>query len=97
MKPHKHAEVIKAWADGHEIQYRMQGTARTEWIDSDTPTWNETKEYRVKPTAPTMHPRFGWLDNSEHVRLLPVEMTDQARREDYTRLTQFDCGIEVKE
>ena len=75
----------------------MQGTARTEWIDSDTPTWSENKEYRVKPTAPKMHQRFGWLDNFGYVRLLSVEMTDQARREDYTRLAQFDCEIEVEE
>lgn len=23
-KPHKHAEIIKAWADGHQIEYRYR-------------------------------------------------------------------------
>jgi hypothetical protein len=25
MKPHKHAELIKAWADGAEIEWRIKG------------------------------------------------------------------------
>jgi hypothetical protein len=46
-KPHKHAELIKAWADGAEIQYR----ADSNWYDctSNSPMWDETQEYRIKP------------------------------------------------
>ena len=46
MKPHKHAEVIKAWADGAEIQSRISNSG---WVDCSTPHWYEGSEYRVKP------------------------------------------------
>ena len=30
MKPHKHAELIKAWADGAEIQQKVSEENRSE-------------------------------------------------------------------
>lgn len=45
-KPHKHAAVIKAWADGAEIQEQWPNTA---WTDCYCPSWNPTVNYRVKP------------------------------------------------
>lgn len=44
MKPHKHAELIKAWADGAEIEELNNGI----WFNS-YPIWNENIEYRIKP------------------------------------------------
>lgn len=44
-KPHVHAEQIKAWADGAEIQYRTS----TAWVDVNTPRWYVSGEYRIKP------------------------------------------------
>ena len=47
MKPHKHAELIKAWADGAEIE-RL--TEIGDWLpDNDTPEWLEDVVYRIKP------------------------------------------------
>lgn len=52
MTPRKHAELIKAWADGAEIQYcRMDG----EWGDVDIPLWSESSEYRLKPVPKADH------------------------------------------
>lgn len=50
-KPRKHAELIKAWADGAEIQYK---TEFGEWSDcfSTGPWWSEDTEYRIKPAEP---------------------------------------------
>lgn len=45
--PHKHAEVIKAWADGAEIQFRFQDSKT--WHDISSPQWTPEHEYRVKP------------------------------------------------
>ena len=46
--PHKHAELIKAWADGAEIQYRYN--ANIPWHDATSPQWWEYDcEYRIKP------------------------------------------------
>ena len=48
--PRKNAEVVKAWADGAEVQYQMgDGT----WVDSISPAFYvEGSVFRVKPAAP---------------------------------------------
>ena len=51
-KPHKWAEVIKAWADGKPIQVRFKNS--TFWIDEEfdggVPLFNAPdREWRVKP------------------------------------------------
>ena len=45
--PHKHAEVIKAWADGYEIQYRNKPDRPWETLKS--PSFVTEYEYRKKP------------------------------------------------
>jgi hypothetical protein len=49
-KPHKHAEVIKAWADGAEIQVKLAGDSV--WLDCSPTGWFRNCEYRVKPPPP---------------------------------------------
>lgn len=52
--PHKHAAVIKAWADGAQIQTRMNGMPESTWSDIDSPAWHSDYfEYRIKPTIKT--------------------------------------------
>ena len=47
MKPHKHAELIKAWADGAEIEVKdFYG----DWVADKTPNWT-WNEYRIKPES----------------------------------------------
>ena len=43
---HKHADLIKAWADGAEIEYL---TFTKEWLPIHYPTWRDDFEYRIKP------------------------------------------------
>ena len=45
--PHKHAVLIKAWADGAEIQVRI--SAFGTWRDVPNPNWNLDCVYRIKP------------------------------------------------
>ena len=48
MKPHKHAELIKAWADGAKIQ--ALSCDGNEWNTCyPSPTWSDSIEYRIKP------------------------------------------------
>ena len=44
MKPHKHAEVIKSWADGETIEYRLCNTDK--WESIRNPSFLEDAEYR---------------------------------------------------
>jgi hypothetical protein len=48
MKPHKHAELIKAWADGATIQVKYTDDPQY-WIDKDNPAWHPNDQYRIKP------------------------------------------------
>jgi hypothetical protein len=48
--PHKHAAVIKAWADGHQVQYKELGG----WVDLKNDGlhgWYEHGQYRIKPST----------------------------------------------
>ena len=53
-KPHKHAEIIKAWAEGAEVEFRAHFAERWQeanyptWQDTNNPTWHSHYEYRVK-------------------------------------------------
>jgi hypothetical protein len=44
--PHKHAELIKAWADGAEIEIQQYDGS---WGTSTHPQWTEERKYRIKP------------------------------------------------
>jgi hypothetical protein len=65
-RPHKYADVIKAWADGEEIQFRAHEwrwntwSALTEYPEYGSrtgivPSFGESLEWRVKP-------KHKWLD-----------------------------------
>jgi hypothetical protein len=45
--PHKHSELIKAWADGAEIEYRSRIDGN--WTTAGSPQWFDNSEYRIKP------------------------------------------------
>lgn len=53
MNKHKHADLIHAWADGAEIQFKgAEG-----WFYAQNPTWDGDTEYRIKPKE------LGWWEN----------------------------------
>jgi hypothetical protein len=57
MKPHKHAEIIKAWADGAQIQQYRENL--DEWRDcSPYPVWDERLTYRIKPDEPRLRDMY---------------------------------------
>ena len=64
MKTQKHAELIKAWADGAIIQAKYNQT----WVDLSTPQWDENSiQYRIKPEEKQPVVRWKWAyktDNS---------------------------------
>ncbi len=64
MKPHKHSEVIKAWADGAEIQYLESNES---WRDVKDPSWGSNNKYRVKPAPVIAWYRVAELDGKNGV------------------------------
>ena len=47
--PHKHADLIKAWADGAEIEQLTKGSLYLSWSACKHPHWYEQEAYRIKP------------------------------------------------
>lgn len=45
---HKHYDLIKAWADGAQIEYL---TRSKRWYYVSVPCWDENTEYRIKPIS----------------------------------------------
>ena len=63
--PHKHAELIKAWADGAAIEYFDIYESR--WFTAVKPSWETEFKYRIKPEPKpdvveqcTLHRNLGW-------------------------------------
>lgn len=50
MPKHIHAELIKAWADGAEIEYFRAFDGSNRWEHLPAPSWLPNVEYRIKPT-----------------------------------------------
>jgi len=60
--PHKHAELIKAWADGAKIERKCVYTDQWELIDS--PGWVEEYSYRIKHQPVTIK-KYTFYDRIE--------------------------------
>ena len=62
--PHKHAELIKAWADGAEIEVKDTGI----WHTIKMPMW-DGDNYRIKP-EPKPDFYVTWFVTGHHCPLL---------------------------
>lgn len=45
---HKHADLIHAWADGAEIEWRSKQYTSKKWYPNNSPNWDDDDEYRLK-------------------------------------------------
>lgn len=52
---HKHADVIIAYAEGADVQYKFQGA----WEDWKNPCFKDDLEYRIKPN---IIEKEGWIN-----------------------------------
>lgn len=51
-KPQLHRELIKAWADGAEIEVYNVSYG---WLSIEHPEWNPSNSYRIKQTEETKY------------------------------------------
>lgn len=82
--PHKHAEVIRAYADGAKVQYKYQ--ADQVWIDTENPSFLEENEYRVK-SEPQKY-RVALVD-SEGFKPWPIIVKIRDSREIFSMHVRF--------
>lgn len=73
--PHKHAAVIKAWADGADIEFRnpcCSGEVNNGWIPLSSgvicANWYNEYEYRVKPMPHKWQKEIDAFNRGEEVQ-----------------------------
>lgn len=90
---HKHAEVIKAWADGLPIQYKHQLTGDWKDLTVTDPLWLTTHEFRVKPAKIV---RWLWVyKNSTNIwRISTRYLTDDEAAMFYSERKKLDWSRE---
>lgn len=69
-KPHIHAAVIKAWADGADIEWRYDEGDTWKLLAPEHPYWQPHYEYRVKPKTQerwvnVYHPCYGFASKEK--------------------------------
>ena len=69
MKQHKHAGLIKAWADGAEIE--AFSLLSLEWRSVSSPRWLSSVSYRTKPDCEYAIEKIRALGGDEAVEMYP--------------------------
>lgn len=105
-KPHKHAEVIKAWADGAEIEYYCH--IEEKWLPIDPPLWHTGNNYRIKPAEPKvtkMYMHYGDIEtaikrghfNEEYVpQIMYNSNTELGKHIEFTFIDDELISVELK-
>jgi len=88
--PHIHSELIKAWADGAQIQYKYINGSDS-WDDDDNPCWHDPRfEFRIKPKPKLVFKYFVLESNPLlGLRFTQCEITDCTPNAQYIKAT-FD-------
>lgn len=75
--PHVHAELIKAWADGAEIQWYDSHPRQHRWFDCgpNQPSWNEGVQFRIKPEPKPDYVYYASFRNAKGQRVLESYIT----------------------
>ena len=95
MTPHKHADLIIAWAKGAEIQ--ILSTDRVDpdkpvWLDVGTkysPSWSEHQQYRIKPEK--KYARIAELDLGSLVLCIFEKSDERAEANHHFKRWLTDC------
>jgi hypothetical protein len=91
MTPHKHAALIKQWADGAIIQIKLSDGRWMDIAPGLVPNWYPATEFRVKPPAEKIkYKRFLWRStlsrnrpNRAYVLMVTPDEQSKERRETF--------------
>lgn len=86
--PHKHAELIKKWADGAIIQLEQEVDGG--WVDTsdNRPSWVEGFKYRVKPT---LVKKWNWVYEETNGKMM-VTALEYSSPEEFYKLNPYAQG-----
>lgn len=85
-KPHKHCELIKAWADGAVIEWFS--ISSREWQITLTPTWHEKDLYRIKPEPEKRYVRL-YVDSDGRVMSVCIKCKSRLPDNDYNWMSNW--------
>lgn len=93
MPRHKHADLIHAYADGAEVQFK---NIKGYWEDIKNPSWIPQLEYRIK--KPRIVKREGWVNlYKSHSHSGWVTGCDvHTSKDDALRCAKAECMATVK-
>ena len=85
--PHKHAELIKKWADGAIIQLKQ---INGEWADTthNDPSWGNEFEYRIKPN---LVKKWKWVYENPEGNMI-VTCLHYSSPEEFNNLNPYNKG-----
>lgn len=67
MTKHKHAEVIKAWADGAHVETSEDGLV---WSHVQHPRWYEDMQYRIEQ-SPVIEVKYYFKEGAAYYEFHP--------------------------
>ena len=86
--PHKHAELIKAWADGAEIECKGSNG----WYPTSSPLWDPTITYRIKPEPQLSDKALALMANLA----VSVKATEDGYPQAYAALRAYILSLEQR-
>lgn len=89
--PHPHADVIKAWADGADIQ--RYSITHDEWWTVTNPTWEVEGKYRVTPDPTKVTERVNIVFDDGKYHITDTNTTNYLL---VTRLDDKIVSVELK-
>ena len=94
-KPHKHAELIKAWADGAEIEKKIVDVlnSRVVWRVEDRPQWHNIEEYRIKPKEKQKVKMWQWVIHDRYYKRIWIP--DEYHTNDVDALKEWSSNCTV--
>lgn len=85
MTPHKHKDLIIAWANGAKVQVSIKNDV---WADVEFPAWSPHDVYRIKPHT-IKYRNFLWRARSESPIRMCVVKWDGNVNEDRSKWEGF--------
>lgn len=85
--PHKHAEVIRAYADGATIEYFDDG--HEVWYVIDNPSFHTSMKYRIKPEPKTHKYRVALFSCEDKVFTHAEDEQDGGILEGYSDFVRY--------
>ncbi len=85
--PHKHAEVIRAYADGATIEYFDD--ADEVWYVIDNPSFHDSVKYRVQPETKKHKYRVALFCNNSITRTVTEDFGEDEAAETFAHFVRY--------